>query len=603
MLSSVRAMYGYTVHTRDGEIGKVCDFYFDDQSWAIRYVVVDTTTCLPGGQPVLLRTTDLVRPASERQVIRARLTRQQVQHSGPVDTRAPTEGRMKTAFAARHGWNLGGKETALAAGLEAVSNVQVFVRTGREGSLSGAAHASRPLRRTTEVIGYDIQAIDGEIGYIQDMICDDETWAIRCLVVETHNGLPGRKILVAPQWTEEVNWCEGEFHLGLPRDMVKRSPPFHPTLPAPRNLCVSMFMPTYGGRADIQENRIALKSLLTEAEKQLFTSGMRGSEARQLLEPAQRLVWNTRFWQNQGDGLAVFLSNELFCHYRLPLTLDQLVVVTHRFHTKPLLPLFSDEQQFYVLTLGQEKMTLLQCTAYSVTKIDLITVPDGLGQALTHGDWEQLHFRASTGASDSRRMPPAALHGGDASTDDAKTSILRYFQLVDTALRELLRGERAPLVLAGLDCSLSIYKEASSYPHLVTEVIEGNPGDLSAEQLHEQAWAIVRPILEAEREAAAEHCETLLGSSSGRASRNVKEIVPAASHGRVETLFVAVGIQQWGYLDPRTNAVHLHEEAEPGDEDLLDFAAVQTLSNRGTVYVVEPESIPGGALAAAVFGH
>ena len=601
MLSSVRAMYGYTVHARDGEIGRICDFYFDDQSWTIRYVVVDTTTCLPGGQPVLLRTTDLVRPASERQVIRARLTRQQVQHSGPIDTGTPTEGRMKTALAACHGWNLGGKGDRTGGGPWVLSNAQMFVRTWGEGSPSAAAHASRPLRKTTEVIGYDIQAIDGEIGYIQDMICDDESWAIRCLVVETQNGLPGREILVAPQWTEEVNWCEGEFHLGLPRDMVKKSPPFHAALPVPRNLYVSMFMPTYRGGADIQENRIALKSLLTEAEIQLFTSGMRGSEARHLLEPAQRLVWNTRFWQNQGDGLAVFLSKELFCHYCLPFTLDQLVVVTHRFHTKPLLPLFSDERQFYVLTLGQEDMTLLQCTAYSVTKIDLITVPDGLAQALTHGDWEQLHFHTSTRASGGRRMPPAALHRHDASTDDAKTSILRYFQLVDGALRELLRGERAPLVLAGLDYLLSIYKEASSYPHLVTEVIEANPGELSAEQLHEQAWTIVRPILEAEQKAAAEHCETLLGSSSGRASRNVKEIVPAASHGRVETLFVAVGIQQWGYFDPRTKTVHLHEEAEPGDEDLLDFAAVQTLSNTGTVHVVEPESIPGGALAAAVF--
>jgi hypothetical protein len=603
MLSSVRAMYGCTVHARDGDIGKVCDFYFDDQSWTIRYAVVDTTSCLPGGQRVLLRTTDLVCPASERQVIRVRLTRQQVQHSGPIDTWIPTEGLMKTAVAARHGWNLGGQGTALPPSLGAASNAQVSMGTGGEGSLSGAAYASRPLRRTTEVIGYDIQAIDGEIGYIQDMICDDETWAIRCLVAETQNGLPGRKVFVAPQWTEEVNWCEGEFHLGLPQEMVNKSPLFCPSSAVTRDLCVSIFMPTGGGGADIQENRIGLKSLLGEAEKQLLTSGMHASEARDLLQPAERIVWNRRFWQNQADALAVFLSKGLLCHCRLPYTLDQLVVVTHRFHIKPLLPLFSTDRQFYVLALSHEEMVLLQVTPYGVTKIDLITIPEGLGQALAYDEWEQPQFHTCTRAPASRRMPPSALHGHDAGTDDVKTSIVRYFQLVDRGLQALLCGERAPLVLAGADNLLWLYKEASTYPHLVTEVIEGDAGELTVEQLHEQASAIVRPIFQARRKAAAERCETLLGSCSQQASADVKEIVPAAYHGRIETLFVAVGIQQWGYSDPYTDAVHVHKEAEPGDEDLLDLAAVQTLSNAGKVHVVEPESIPGDTLLAAEFRY
>jgi hypothetical protein len=596
-------MYGYTVHARDGDIGKVCDFYFDDQSWTIRYAVVDTTSCLPSGQPVLLRTTDLVCPASERQVIRARLTRQQVLHSGPIDPGTPTEGLMKTALAARHAWNRGGKGPALPPGLGAISNAQVFVGTGREGSLSGAAHASRPLRRTTEVIGYDIQAIDGEIGYIQDMICDDETWAIRSLVVETQNGLPSRRVFVAPQWTEEVNWCEGEFHLGLPRKMVNKSPLFCASTAVTRDLCVSIFMPTRAGGADIAGNRIGLKSLLTGAEKQLLTSGMRASEARDLLQPAERLVWNPRFWQNQADALAVFLSKGVLCHCRLPFTLDQLVVVTHRFHIKPLLPLFSTDRQFYVLALSHEEMVLLQGTQYSVTKIDLITVPEGLGQAPKYGAWEQPHSDTSTRAPVSRWMPPASLRRHEAGTDDSKTSIVGHFQLVDRGLQELLRGERAPLVLAGADNLPWLYKEASTYPHLVTEVIKGDPGELTAEQLHEQASAIVRPIFQARRKAAAEHCETLLGSCSQQASADVKEIVPAAYRGRIETLFVAVGVQQWGYSDPYTDAVHVHKEAEPGDEDLLDLAAVQTLSNAGKVHVVEPESIPGDALLAAEFRY
>ena len=141
------------------------------------------------------------------------------------------------------------------------------------------------------------------------------------------------------------------------------------------------------------------------------------------------------------------------------------------------------------------------------------------------------------------------------------------------------------------------------YPHLVDEGIEGNPEELKAKELHEQAWAIVQPrFLTAQKEAAAQYRQ-LAGAGSEQASNDLKEIVPAAYHGRVETLFVTVGLQKWGSFDPGTNVVHMHEEAEPGDEDLLDFAAVQTLLSRGTVYAVEPEKVPDEALLAAVFRY
>jgi hypothetical protein len=170
-------------------------------------------------------------------------------------------------------------------------------------------------------------------------------------------------------------------------------------------------------------------------------------------------------------------------------------------------------------------------------------------------------------------------------------------------LRDLLRDEQAPLVLAGVDYLFPTYREANTYPYLVDEGIEGNPEELRAEELHEQAWAIVQPLfLGAQRETAARY-RKLAGDGSEQASNKLKEVVPAAYHGRVETLFVAVGLQQWGTFDPATNAVHLHREVKPGNEDLLDFAAVHTLLNRGTVYAVELKKVPDEAPLAAVFRY
>jgi len=334
----------------------------------------------------------------------------------------------------------------------------------------------------------------------------------------------------------------------------------------------------------------------------VVASGVRTPEARELLEPAETLLHDGLFWQHQSDGLALFVSPEMFHHYRLPFDFEELVVVADRFHIKPLLPLLSGDGRFYVLALSQNEVRLLQGTRYSVSEVGLEDVPESLAEALRWDDPEKrLQWHTQTGArTDGKRA--AIFHGhGVASADDPKDYILRYFHQVDEGLGDLLGGEEAPLVLAGVDYLLPIYKEANSYPHLVDEGIEGNPEEMSVEELHEHAWAIVHPLfLSAQQEAAARYRQ-LAGAGSEQASSDLKEVVPAAYHGRVDTLFVAVGLQQWGAFDPDTNTVYLHEKAGPEGEDLLDLAAVHTLLNRGTVYAIEPEKVPDEApLAAAL---
>jgi hypothetical protein len=372
----------------------------------------------------------------------------------------------------------------------------------------------------------------------------------------------------------------------------------------PRGWCVSVFIPTHRAGREIQQDRIRLKNLLREAEEHLVTSGLRGPEAKDLLEPAGRLLHDGLFWQHQSDGLAIFLSREVFRTYRLPFDFEELVVVTDRFHIKPLLPLLSGDGRFYVLALSQNQLRLLQGTRYSVSEIDLAEVPASLAEALRYDDPEKrLQWHTQTGTkTDGERA--AIFHGhGVASADDPKNYILRYFHCVDEGLRDLVGGEEVPLVLAGVDYLLPIYKEANTYPHLVDEGIEGNPEELSAKELHQQAWAIVRPLFLAAQKEAGTRYRQLAGAGSEQASNDLKEVVPAAYHGRVEVLFVAVGFQQWGVFDPATDVVQLHEEAKPGDEDLLDFAAVQALLNSGTVYAVEPEKVPDEAPLAALLRY
>lgn len=365
-------------------------------------------------------------------------------------------------------------------------------------------------------------------------------------------------------------------------------------------MCVSLYMPTHRTWEDTRQDPIRFKNLLRSAEERLIEHGMRSVDVRTQLQPAQQLFDSQPFWQHLSDGLAMFIAPQMFRHYRLPFPFQEFVVVTERFHVKPLLPLLSGDGQFYILALSQNGVRLLQGTRYSVSDIELEDIPSDLAETLRHDDRGQpLQFHTRVSAATSGPAPIFFGHGIGGAED--KRNIVRYFRAVDRGLRDLLRDEPAPLVLAGVEYLFPLYREANSYRHLFEEGIAGNPELMTAEDLHTRAWAMVQPhFLKAQHEAAAAY-ERLLGL--GRASGDVEAVVPAAYSGQVDRLFVAVGVQCWGTFDPTTHAVHWHGEAQTGDEDLLDLAAIHTLLNSGTVYAVAPEYVPDIRPLAAIFRY
>ncbi len=365
-------------------------------------------------------------------------------------------------------------------------------------------------------------------------------------------------------------------------------------------LCMSIFMPTHPRGAETQQDPIRLKNLLHEAEKSLIERSVRSSEVEEFLQPARRLLEDGLFWRHQSTGLAIFVSASLFRNYCLPLDFQQLVVISDRFYIKPLLPLLTWGGRFYILAVSQNEIRFLEGTPYGAHEVDLEGVPASLAEALKYDDPEkQLQFHTRTPGGMGKR--PAMFHGQGVGTDDTKDNILRYFRQVDNGLHRLLHDERSPLVLAGVDYLFPIYREANTYPCLVDEGIAGNPEEMSTDELHEKGWSIVElHFLKGQQEAVTLYRQL---AGTGLASKDVKYIVPAAYHGRVETLFVALGIQRWGSFDRDTNMVHTYEEARPGAEDLLNFAAIQTLLNRGAIYAVEPDKMPDEAPMAAVFRY
>ena len=370
-------------------------------------------------------------------------------------------------------------------------------------------------------------------------------------------------------------------------------------LNGPSDRCVSLFMPTHRAGRETEQDPIRFKNLLREAEERLKAKGLRAPEVQAMLKEPRQLLQDRDFWQRQSDGLAVFFSPEKFLFFRLPIPLKELAVVSHRFHAKPLLPVLVSDGVFFILAISQNQVRLLEGTRHTVDEVDLGAVAQSLSEAFPDATSDkQLQFH--TGAPSGAGSRAAMFHGHELSNEN-RNRVLRWFRMIDKRLRDLLSDGQSPLVLAGVDSLFPVYRDANTYSHLMEAGVAGNPEGLKPEELHGQAWAIVEPVFKAARKEAEARYRQLAGT--GQTTTDVKEAVSAAYHGRVEVLFVAVGVQVWGRCDLENDRVYVHESPQPGDEDLLDSAAIQSLTQSGTVYAVSPEEVPDRALLAAVLRY
>lgn len=361
---------------------------------------------------------------------------------------------------------------------------------------------------------------------------------------------------------------------------------------------VSILMPTHRTGPETRQHRLRFKNLLSLASQRLDAAGLRQPETTALLEPAQRLVHDSLFWSHQGDGLAVFLAEGIAEVLRLPLEVPELVVVSDRFHIKPLLPLISGDGRFYLLAISRKRIRLFQASRYSLIDVQLSGAQGSLDEALRGLDPQrQLQFHTGTQAPGGTGRRSAIFHGHGAGSGGTKAGILHYFHQVDESVKGALSGEQSPLVLAAVSDLLPIYREANSYPFLVGSVA-GSPERQSRAMLHRGGWDSVAPLFSEGRRNAVDRYNQF--ATTGLTTNTLEGILPASVGGGVEVLFVAVGVQQWGRFDPSTGEVCLHAEEEPGDEDLLDLAAAQTFLNGGTVYAVAPDEVPGGGPLGAL---
>ncbi len=227
MLKNIKSLTGFKLHATDGELGHVDEFYFDDRTWDIRYMVVKTGNWL-SGRKVLISPAALGKPDWKASVFPVKLTLEQVRNSPEIDTEK-TVTRLHEAELHRHyAWPLYWGDGFYAGGM---SGGMAFPPVPEKEQRQAEPEEDSRLQGTRAVTGYRIHALDGLLGQVEDYVVEEDEWIIRYLVAGTGAWLPGRKVLLSTGWIENVDWETGEVFVDLSKEKVKGSPVFDPAIP------------------------------------------------------------------------------------------------------------------------------------------------------------------------------------------------------------------------------------------------------------------------------------------------------------------------------------------------------------------------------------
>ncbi len=237
MLRNAKTLEGFELRARDGKLGHVRDFYFDDERWTVRYLVVDTAGWL-SGRRVLIAPAAVEGDDWAQRCLSVALTKDQVRRSPGPDREQPVTREEELLLVQYYHWPAywalsgagyadGGLGMSVPAPVLPDPALEAVLRQRVEHSVVAEHH----LRSVRDVTGFRLEASDGAIGHVDDFLLDDRRWDIRYLVIDTRNWLPGKKVLIAPQWIASVGWEQARVFVDLPRDRVKASPPYDPAHP------------------------------------------------------------------------------------------------------------------------------------------------------------------------------------------------------------------------------------------------------------------------------------------------------------------------------------------------------------------------------------
>jgi hypothetical protein len=360
-------------------------------------------------------------------------------------------------------------------------------------------------------------------------------------------------------------------------------------------------MLTHPSGVEVNEgmDSVSFKNMLQQMTAMLKQKNIGQTEIAKILKPGYDLLRNDLFWYQMSSGLAVFMANDFFRYMKLPMRPKEEVVINSSFYLTPLVPVMANSDYFYLLVLSKKQAKLYRADAFEMNYIRIDELPRGVDDVVhfEEKDDQKLWRTGSSGAGGG-----ANYHGIGAGKPDNKENLAMYFDEVDETLRkEVLGTENVPLLLAGVEYLIPIYRSVAQYKPVWGEALTGNYEHADHHTLYELARKKMEPYFD---ERHAEALEDYANQSASALTSSIPEdVIPAAHYKRVWHLFVQKDAHLWGTFDEMNNKLTLHETQQEGDEDLIDKAVIKTIANAGEVHILPGERMPGKSVIAALMRY
>jgi hypothetical protein len=398
------------------------------------------------------------------------------------------------------------------------------------------------------------------------------------------------------EFAEEVSDIQAEEMLGIvTKDVLAYLGSFRD------GICISIFLPTHRSGIEVNEQSdlINFKNVLQQVEKILKEKNTDANVSRKLLHPAYELLRDDQFWYNLSDGLVLFIAEGIFKFIKLHAAPEQAVYVSNSFHILPLLSFIVRNEYFYLLDISKKGVRFYRADAFGLEYIPNDDLPNAVDDVVHFENKEdQKLFR--TGGKGGTGS--ANFHGIGAGKPDEKQHIALYLEEVDDTLwKSHLHDATVPLLLAGVEYLIPIYRSVSDYKNIWPGAITGNHQYEDPQQLYQEAMKIMKPYFDKRTTSAIDEYGNKLAAQLS--TFLTEQIIPAAHFARVSTLFIKKGAKAFGLFNETSGEFVMTAPEQEGAEDLVQKAVLDTYANGGEVFQLDENEMPEHSDMAAILRY
>ncbi len=359
--------------------------------------------------------------------------------------------------------------------------------------------------------------------------------------------------------------------------------------------CVTVILPLLKEPGHTDENARRLHRILDDVEGKLEGFGLEGKAKGQFLAPARNFA-DEQLTVPPADGaLVLYVSSSVFRAYPLTEEMEEEVFIGSHFHLTSLLSEPGIGAHYFVLAVSKKKATLFEVKGRDIEARAIDGMPVSVEDAfkgMEHTE-HNLNFHSTGNGT-------AAFHGDGGEKDQQEIEMTVYLKGVAKSLHTMLHESKLPLVFAGVMEEHGIYKKFDESGCLLDGFMKGNPDMTMKEKLLAESMPIVEEYLAGKKKVLIEDFGT--AQANGKGTADVGDVIRAATDGKVDTLLLMHGANEWGMADAAGETV-VHTAREAGDQDLLSVAASLTLKKGGRVVFFEEGDMPGKSPMAAILRY